>query len=864
MNLPVQPSQFIGRVLERQAGAELLRAHRLLTLLGAGGSGKTRLAIQLATDAGADFPDGAFWVPLAAIRAPSLVAEAIARSVSAKAELGAALGDQRVLLVLDNMEQVVGAASLVASLLVECPNLKVLATSREPLRIMAEQRYVVRPLNAADAVALFVDRARAVDPGFQQDASVDAICTRLDCLPLAVELAATRVSALTPRALLERLDHALPLLTGGTRDMPDRHQTMRATIEWSEALLSDEERQLLHRLSIFHAGFDLAAAEQVCAADLETLFSLVDKCLVGHTRDRRFTLLETIREFADAALAPSERDALAKRHGEYFVATAETSAGMQSWPPNPERFGVLDEDLANLRAALEWTRASSRNDLTLRLGIALSRYWIDRGHHHDAFRWLQMAALGDLSVSASLRAAALEAAGVLDYFVAADIEQAEGYYTQSLAIHRELGNQQRVAFLLNRLGRIAIERGDLDLASDLHREALGIFEDMADNAGRAATVHLLASVAHGNSRYDDAEALYADAIRMARTSFPTQVRHSLHSLGDLSLDRGDYLGAAAYYERSLEVTGIHERRSRILCIAGVGSALAGLGENTLAASVWGAVEAEERALGFRMLSDERKRYERWADTVRKRIGDAAFVAAAAVGQASQLEDVLNEALSHVHAASPHQDPRARRLTSRAGTPCQEGRFQREGEYWTIVYVSSSLRLRDSKGVRVLAHLLADPGRPYAALDLERLGAPGPAEVARAVASSNAGDVLDDEARREYRAPVAELREAIDTAEAWGKADEAGLLREEMDFITHELSRALGLGGRPRRAGSIAERARVNVVRAVRSAMLRISAADADFGAHLRATIHTGTVCVYTPDPRVPITWRVTDGDVRLG
>jgi hypothetical protein len=196
--------------------------------------------------------------------------------------------------------------------------------------------------------------------------------------------------------------------------------------------------------------------------------------------------------------------------------------------------------------------------------------------------------------------------------------------------------------------------------------------------------------------------------------------------------------------------------------------------------------------------------------------------------------------------------------------CDEGRFQREGEYWTIIYLASSLRLRDSKGVRVLAHLLADPGRPYAALDLERLGVPGPAELARAIASGDAGDVLDDEARREYRARVAELREAIDTAEAWGKADEAGVLREEMDFITHELSRALGLGGRPRRAGSVAERARLNVVRAVRSAMHRIAAADADLGAHLEATIHTGGVCVYTPDPRVPIAWRVTNGDARLG
>jgi predicted ATPase len=797
-------------------------------------------------------------VPLAPVRDPGLVEQTIARSVRADGSLAEHLGKRNLLLVLDNVEQVVAAvAPLLASLLDACPSVDVLVTSREPLRITAEQRFTVHPLITADAVALFVERARAVDPMFVEDETVEAICSRLDCLPLAVELAATRMNVLTLSGLLTRLERRLPMLTGGTRDMPARHQTLRATIEWSEDLLSMPERELFRHLAIFASSFDLRAAEEVCAADLATISSLVDKSLVHRGRDNRFALLETVQEFAAELLTDTERHELARRHGAYFTRAAEVMAGAQSWPSNPETFGELDVDLANLRAALAWTHMATETDLCLRLGIALSRFWIDRGHRHDACGWLETAQLGDVSVSPALRAAALEAAGLLAYFVVTDPDQAEQYYTQSLALHRELGNAQRVAFLLNRLGRIASERADLGGADTLHRDALSLFEEITDNAGRAATLHLLAGVARDQGSHDESEQLFTDAIRLARSSFPGLVRHSLHSLGDLALDRGDHRGAVAYYQASLEITGASERRSRILCVAGIASSLAGLGAYPLAARVWGAVEAEERALGFRMLGDERKRYERWVTTMRGHLGEASFVAACAEGEVLTIDEALAQALRHTGLVPI----RRRRVDGGVDdAPMADGddaRFEREGEYWTIAYAERVSRLRDSKGLRVLAHLLADPGRPHTALDLERLGAPGGEQTAHAIASGDAGELLDAEARRAYRARTAELREAIDTAEAWGTADEVGLLREELDFITHELSRALGLGGRSRHAGSVAERARLNVVRAVRSAMQRIAAADSDLGAHLDATIHTGTVCAYTPDPRVDIVWRVS-------
>jgi hypothetical protein len=263
-----------------------------------------------------------------------------------------------------------------------------------------------------------------------------------------------------------------------------------------------------------------------------------------------------------------------------------------------------------------------------------------------------------------------------------------------------------------------------------------------------------------------------------------------------------------------------------------------------------------------MLSDERERYERWADTTRSRLGERAFRAAFTEGTGLQIDEALSQAASYMAAAPTRTDRAASPIAGGVIVSGEIGRFEREGEYWTIGYDSRVIRLRDSKGVRVLAYLLADPERPHAALNLERLGATGAEATVRAVAWGDAGELLDEAARRAYRARVAELHEAIEAAEMWGKPEESGLLREEMDFITHELSRALGLGGRPRHAGSIAERARLNVTRAVRSAIGRIAAADAALGVHLNATIHTGTVCVYSPDPRAPLVWHVVIGDAQ--
>ncbi len=305
--LPIQATPIVGRERELEEAGALVRAHRLLTLTGPGGSGKTRLAMQLAAEAIEQFPDGVFWVPLQALRDPALVEGAIGAAIGADGPVSDYIGSKCLLLLLDNFEQIVEAAPTVSSLLSETPNTKALVTSREPLQIESEQRYPVEPLPDGDAVALFIERAAAVEHGFRATEPVGEICRRLDGLPLAIELAAARVALLSPDELLTRLDKRLPLLASRSRDAPARQQTLRATIEWSYELLEPTEQELFSRLAVFRGSFALEAAESICGADLDVLESLVVKSLVRRLATGRLLLLDTIREYAVELLEASAR-----------------------------------------------------------------------------------------------------------------------------------------------------------------------------------------------------------------------------------------------------------------------------------------------------------------------------------------------------------------------------------------------------------------------------------------------------------------------------------------------------------------------------------------------------------------------------
>lgn len=380
-NLPRPASSFVGRERERDEVVGRLRnGARLLTLSGPGGSGKTRLALEAATELVPSFRAGVFWVGLASLRDPALVSEAIGQTLGAKDGAAEQIAERELLLLLDNFEQVVEAAPELGELLERCPNLKLLVTSRELLRIRGEVEYPVLPLAEPEAVELFCARSQ-----LEPDESIAELCRRLDDLPLALELAAARTSVLSPAQILERLTQRLDLLEGG-RDSDPRQQTLRATIAWSHDLLDDRERALFARLAVFRGGCTLEAAEQVADADLDTLQSLVEKNLLRHTHER-FWMLETIREYARERFAESGGEAeLRRRHARHFLQFAEDV----SQKPRLEALACVSVENENLRSALEWARDEDADELLLRLVAVVADYWDWRGFKHEARSWVAL------------------------------------------------------------------------------------------------------------------------------------------------------------------------------------------------------------------------------------------------------------------------------------------------------------------------------------------------------------------------------------------------------------------------------------------------------------------------------------------
>jgi predicted ATPase/class 3 adenylate cyclase len=431
-NLPIQPTPLIGRERELEEVGRLLRTRRLVTLTGPGGSGKTRLALQLAADSVEDFPDGVVWIPLQSLSDPELVMPTITRAIGVGNALVDASSSRRMLLVLDNFEQLLPSAPKVRDLLTRLPDTKVLVTSREPLHLGGEHEYAVAPLSESDAVSLFTERARAVAPEFAADEVTVEICRRLDCLPLALELAAARVKALSTEELLRRLAKRLPVLTGGPRDAPERHRTLRATIAWSYELLTADEQDAFARLAVFTGGCTLAAAEEVCRTEMDTIAALVDKSLLRRSGDR-YWMLELIAEYAgECLLETGERESLRERHAQYFLDQARSVEPLIRSPQAAALLDRLEQDHANLRAALAWL-AGSPSDRPLRLAV-----WGLAARLHR---------LGDTALERR------------------DFVEAARFYRESLEIGRHLDDELQTAYSLAGLAAVAAEQGSRGLAS---------------------------------------------------------------------------------------------------------------------------------------------------------------------------------------------------------------------------------------------------------------------------------------------------------------------------------------------------------------------------------------------------------------
>jgi predicted ATPase len=599
-NLPVQLTSFVGREQEIAEIKQLLASHRLVTLTGPGGTGKTRLALHVAAEVLETFPDGVWLIELAPLSDAALLPRAVASVLGPREEprqpalatLTQFLRTRNLLLILDNCEHVLEAcAQLADALLRECPNLRILASSREALGVAGEAPYRVPSLRIPDprrlspietlahyeAVRLFVERGAAVLPGFMvTDANAPAlaqVCARLDGIPLALELAAARVSVLRVEQIAARLDDRFRLLTGGSRTAMPRQQTLRALIDWSYDLLAEPERVLLRRLAVFAGGWTLEAAETACAGDgldhydiLDLLTQLVNKSLAVAEREQgretRYRLLETIRQYTLERLAASgEADAVRRQHLAYFVQLAERAE------PNLRAFAMvvwldrLEAEHDNIRTAMEWALETDV-EAGMRLAAALWWFWHLRGHANEGCDWLERG----LSIEAiergeqpiwparaMIRGKALNAAGFVR-LNQAETEKGAVFAEESLAIFRELGpaGKRGMAYAIQHLGWVAADRLDFTRAKSLVEDSLALFREAGDKFGMAESLHTLAVHTRADGDHERARALLEESLTLRKEIGDKDgIAYESSHLGDLAFWQGDHQRAIALYEQSL-------------------------------------------------------------------------------------------------------------------------------------------------------------------------------------------------------------------------------------------------------------------------------------------------------------------------
>jgi predicted ATPase/DNA-binding CsgD family transcriptional regulator len=643
--LPVQLTSFIGREKEVALAAQLLRRDevRLLTLTGPGGIGKTRLGLQVAAELSEQFAEGVFFVNLAPIGDPALVLSTIAQTLGIQESatrplldiLQAVLQEKQLLLVLDNFEQVVGAAIEVTALLTRCPRLKVLVTSRAALHLTGEHRFPVPPLLLPDprhlpdlvalsqyeAVALFIARAMAARPEFLvSNATAPAvadICVRLDGLPLAIELAAARITLLPPQALLARLGQRFTLLTGGAQDALKRHQTLRNTIAWSYDLLKASEQRLFRRLCVFVGGMTLAAVEAVSAAlgdepgaVLDGMASLIDKSLLRQSEPEeeqpRFVMLETIREYGWEALeALGEAEATRQAHAAYYLQLSEEAAPRLQSPQLAQWMRRFELEHDNLRAAMDWLLERGDATMALRLGASLGVFWQLHYSYHEGWNVLSRALVGSEDVAVPVRARALVAAGWMALLLG-HFERAEVLCQEGLALFRAVGDRTGMGYALFRLAESASVRGDLAAARSLYKESIVLNREAGNKTHIAWSLSLDAFVALFQGEYAGTRARLEESLALFRelgnpfgTAFSLffLALYAIFGPGDLSLAQGQVLA-----EESLALfRDISSRNYEPLALATLGEITFLQGDTTTARLL-----LEQSCKRYRELGNERR------------------------------------------------------------------------------------------------------------------------------------------------------------------------------------------------------------------------------------------------------------------
>jgi predicted ATPase/class 3 adenylate cyclase len=733
-NLPRRLSSFVGREREMEEGRALLSSAPLVTLTGPGGVGKTTLAMHIAAAMLHDLPDGVWLADLGTVTDENLVLPAVANALRVGEqpgrELGAALIEamrsRRLCLVLDNCEHVLAASADLAYALVSATDVRILATSREPLGVEGERVVPVAPLDlpepgqpvkAADAsrytaIRLFVDRATAAQPGFrltdQNISAVVRLCQRLDGMPLALELAAARVRALPVEQLAARLDDRFRLLTGGSRLSVPRHQTLRATIDWSHDLLSDEEKAVFRRLAAFAGGCTLASAEAVMRDDLvadvdvlDLLTRLIDKSLVladSGSEEARFGMLETIRQYArEYLLHAGEAEMVFRRHRDWYLALVERAKpDFFRGPPPTDWLAIFDREIDNLRLALEWSAAEAGGGSAgLRLAAGLWRYWEIRGYLVEGRQWLERTlAATDGEVSA-LRANTLTGAGILAH-VQGDYPAAIRYHEESLEQHRQVGSRPSVAYALFNLANLIAEHGDLAEARKLYEEgiamgraigdirgaalavvtnadvisrlgdqaaaessfaeAMAVFEQMGDKWGMAYALDSQALAAGRARDIDVARGLHERALSISREMGDERaVARSLMHLADAAAREGDSARAKALHRECLRIRqtlhdmpGVATAMERLAWVMADDTALdpARPDDTALdAARLLGAAQNLRETIKTPLPAAAREEYERSVGILAERLGQDQFEAARGEGRSLGAEAAVQAIFS---------------------------------------------------------------------------------------------------------------------------------------------------------------------------------------------------------------------------
>lgn len=700
-NWPAAPTPLVGRAAELAGLATLLPSPstRLLTIVGVGGVGKTRMALAAAEQAAPAFAAGACFVPLAAVSAPEYVAPAVAAALGLplgaaepRARLRGYLEDKDLLLVLDGMEHLLEAAPLVAELLAACPHLTVLATSREPLHLRSEQQLRLAPLALPDperlpgggdalvaalaaipAVELFVQRARAVQPGFALDpdnaAVVAAICAHLEGLPLAIELAAARLDGLTLAEMLRRQESRLAFLVDGFRDLPPRQRTLRATLDWSYDLLASREKDLLADLAVFSGGCTLEAVQAVCragaAANLEgDMGSLVGKSLLrfaGQVEGQSwFAMLDVVQEYARERLAEQGRErAAAEQHARYYRGLAERAAPCLAGAQRESWFNRLRAERSNVRAALQWAEQGGDPDLVMPMAGALWLFWEIEGDYTEGRRWLEAAVRTPPAGPAGRAepwARALNGAGVLAG-EQCDFALAVSRLEQSLALYRQLGDERQVASVLAWLAWAAGEMGDDGRAVAAYEECLALEEHRAGGP-RPGTVGFvlngLGNLAHFRGDYAAARSYLERALAIRRAAGDAYgVTCALYNLGSVARSMEEYERAAALLHDSLERAWEGESEVHIAwCMLEIAAVLLAQGRLDQAARLFGRAERLFRSLDFALGEGNRRAYAQLTAGVRTGLPEERWAAALAAGAALPLAQAVAETLAAYRIVPP--------------------------------------------------------------------------------------------------------------------------------------------------------------------------------------------------------------------